>query len=37
MILDRKATYSLEDGNDGALKLIRRIEHVIVYPESADV
>ena len=38
-LLDRgwgKATQPLESGNDGALKLIHRIERVIVHPENSD-
>jgi hypothetical protein len=38
-ILDRgwgKATQPLENGADGALELIHRIERVIVYPENSD-
>ena len=37
-ILDRgwgKPSQSLENGNDGALELIHRIERVIVNPENA--
>lgn len=38
-ILDRgwgKATQPLENGGDGALELIHRIERVIVYPEKEE-
>ncbi len=38
-ILDRgwgKATQPLESSDDGALKLIHRIERVIVHPENSD-
>ncbi len=38
-ILDRgwgKATQPLENGGDGALELIHRIERVIVSPENSD-
>jgi hypothetical protein len=38
-VLDRgwgKATQSLESGGDGAIKLIHRIERVIVHPENPD-
>ena len=38
-ILDRgwgKAPQSLENGEDGALQLIHRIERIIVHPETAD-
>ena len=38
-ILDRgwgKATQPLENGGDGALELIHRIERVIVHPEKSD-
>jgi len=38
-ILDRgwgKATQPLENGGDGALELIHRIERVIVHPERLD-
>ena len=38
-ILDRgwgKAPQSLENGDDGALELIHRIERVIVNPENSD-
>jgi hypothetical protein len=38
-ILDRgwgKAAQSLENGNDGALELIHRIERVIVDPQNPD-
>ena len=38
-ILDRgwgKATQPLENGNDGALELIHKIERVIVHPENSD-
>jgi hypothetical protein len=38
-ILDRgwgKATQPLENGDDGALELIHRIERVIVHPENPD-
>jgi hypothetical protein len=38
-ILDRgwgKATQPLDNGEDGALELIHRIERVIVYPENSD-
>ena len=38
-ILDRgwgKATQPLENGADGALELIHRIERVIVHPENSD-
>ena len=38
-ILDRgwgKATQSLENGDDGALELIHRIERIIVNPENPD-
>jgi hypothetical protein len=38
-ILDRgwgKATQPLENGADGALELIHRIERIIVYPENSD-
>lgn len=38
-ILDRgwgKATQPLESSSDGALKLIHRIERVIVHPENSD-
>jgi hypothetical protein len=38
-ILDRgwgKATQPLENGDDGALELIHRIERVIVHPENSD-
>jgi hypothetical protein len=38
-ILDRgwgKATQATENGDDGALELIHRIERVIVHPENPD-
>ncbi len=38
-ILDRgwgKAPQALQNGEDGALELIHRIERVIVHPENAD-
>ncbi len=38
-ILDRgwgKATQAIENGDDGALELIHRIERVIVHPENPD-
>jgi hypothetical protein len=38
-ILDRgwgKATQPLENGDDGALELIHRIERIIVHPENPD-
>ena len=38
-ILDRgwgKAAQPIENGEDGALQLIHRIERIIVHPESAD-
>jgi hypothetical protein len=38
-ILDRgwgKAPQALENGDDGALELIHRIERVIVHPENRD-
>jgi hypothetical protein len=38
-ILDRgwgKATQAIENGDDGALELIHRIERVIVHPENTD-
>jgi hypothetical protein len=38
-ILDRgwgKAPQSLENGEDGALELIHRIERIIVHPEDTD-
>lgn len=38
-ILDRgwgKATQPLENGSDGPLELVHRIERVIVHPESPD-
>jgi hypothetical protein len=38
-ILDRgwgKATQAVENGDDGALELIHRIERVIVHPENPD-
>ena len=38
-ILDRgwgKATQPLENGDDGALELIHRIERIIVHPENSD-
>jgi hypothetical protein len=38
-ILDRgwgKATQPLENGDDGGLELIHRIERVIVHPENSD-
>jgi hypothetical protein len=38
-ILDRgwgKATQAIENGADGALELIHRIERVIVHPENPD-
>ena len=38
-ILDRgwgKATQAIENGEDGALELIHRIERVIVHPENPD-
>ncbi|WJR76499.1 hypothetical protein [Bradyrhizobium sp. NP1] len=38
-ILDRgwgKAAQSLENGDDGALELIHRIERVIVYPGNSE-
>ena len=38
-ILDRgwgKAAQPIENGEDGALELIHRIERIIVHPESAD-
>jgi hypothetical protein len=38
-ILDRgwgKATQAIENGTDGALELIHRIERVIVHPENPD-
>jgi hypothetical protein len=38
-ILDRgwgKAALPLENGEDGALELIHRIERVIVHPENSD-
>ena len=38
-ILDRgwgKAPQAIQDGGDGALELIHRIERVIVHPENSD-
>jgi hypothetical protein len=38
-ILDRgwgKAPQAIQNGDDGALKLIHRIERVIVHPENSD-
>jgi hypothetical protein len=38
-ILDRgwgKAPQAMQNGDDGALELIHRIERVIVYPENSD-
>ena len=38
-ILDRgwgKATQPLENGDDGALELIHKIERIIVHPENTD-
>ena len=38
-ILDRgwgKAAQAIENGDDGALELIHRIERVIVHPENPD-
>jgi hypothetical protein len=38
-ILDRgwgKAAQALENGDDGALELIHRIERIIVHPENSD-
>jgi hypothetical protein len=38
-ILDRgwgKATQPVENGDDGALELIHRIERIIVHPENSD-
>jgi hypothetical protein len=38
-ILDRgwgKATQPVENGDDGALELIHRIERIIVHPENRD-
>jgi hypothetical protein len=38
-ILDRgwgKAPQAIENGDDGALELIHRIERVIVHPENSD-
>lgn len=38
-ILDRgwgKAAQSLENGDEGALELIHRIERIIVHPENSD-
>ncbi len=38
-ILDRgwgKAAQALENGDDGALELIHKIERVIVHPENSD-
>jgi hypothetical protein len=38
-ILDRgwgKATQPIENGDDGALELIHRIERIIVHPENSD-
>jgi hypothetical protein len=38
-ILDRgwgKATQLIENGDDGALELIHRIERIIVHPENRD-
>ena len=38
-ILDRgwgKATQAIENGGDGALELIHRIERIIVHPENPD-
>ena len=38
-ILDRgwgKATQAIENGDDGALELIHRIERVIFHPENRD-
>ena len=38
-ILDRgwgKSTQPLQNGDDGALELIHRIERVIVHPENSD-
>jgi hypothetical protein len=38
-ILDRgwgKATQPLESGDDGSVKLIHRIERVIVHPQNSD-
>lgn len=38
-ILDRgwgKATQPLENGRDGAIELVHRIERVIVHPEPSD-
>jgi hypothetical protein len=38
-ILDRgwgKAAQAIENGDDGALELIHRIERVIVHPENSD-
>ena len=38
-ILDRgwgKAAQAIENGDDGALELIHRIERIIVHPENSD-
>ena len=38
-ILDRgwgKATQTIENGDDGVLEVIHRIERVIVHPENSD-
>ena len=38
-ILDRgwgKATQAIENGDDGALELIHKIERIIVHPENSD-
>jgi hypothetical protein len=38
-ILERgwgKATQTLQNGDDGALELIHRIERIIVHPENID-
>jgi len=38
-ILDRgwgKATQPIENGDDGAIELIHRIERIIVHPENRD-
>jgi len=38
-ILDRgwgKARQQIENGDDGALEIIHRIERIIVYPENSD-
>jgi len=38
-ILDRgwgKASQAIENGGDGAMQLIHRIERVIVHPENSD-